>query len=250
MGEAADFTHSIAGFFNKSIVDQLLLFGWFLEARRGRSPFTGEQMRNCFREAGLNPPDTSTYLARQARKKPPQLTKIGHGYRLAPALKRKYDAKFDNEPSVIAVSKLLTDLPSKVPNVVERDFLQETLNCYQIKAYRASIVMAWNLAYDHIVEWLLSETARIDQLNAGIVKRFPKKKLNITAREDFDELKESELIQACRTARLLDKNTVQILEGKLTRRNSVAHPSRIVITQAQADDTITDLVNNVILALN
>lgn len=188
-------------------------------------------------------------MSRQAKKKPPQLVKVGAGYRLAPALRRRFDAKHGTEPTVVAVSKLLADLPAKVPNVNERNFLEETLKCYGVKAYRAAIVMVWNLAYDHVVEWLLADTVRLDNLNSGIVRRFPKKSLTIAKRQDFDELKESELIQACRTARLMDKNTVQILESKLTRRNTVAHPSRIVVTQAQADDAITDLVNNVILAL-
>jgi hypothetical protein len=39
------------------------------------------------------------------------------------------------------------------------------------------------------------------------------------------------------------------LREKLKRRNAAAHPSLVVITQAQADDVVTDLVNNV-LALN
>jgi hypothetical protein len=61
--------------------------------------------------------------------------------------------------------------------------------------------------------------------------------------------KESEVIAVFRTGRLLSKNVVEILEAKLKRRNTVAHPSIIVVTQAQADDAITDLVNNVVLAL-
>jgi hypothetical protein len=49
--------------------------------------------------------------------------------------------------------------------------------------------------------------------------------------------------------RLLNKNTVAILKDKLTRRNTAAHPSRITVTQHQADDAISDLVLNVIVAL-
>ncbi len=67
--------------------------------------------------------------------------------------------------------------------------------------------------------------------------------------EDADALKESEVIEIARTGKLLDKNTTQILQDKLTRRNMAAHPSRVVITQHQADDAITDLVNNVVLKL-
>ena len=56
--------------------------------------------------------------------------------------------------------------------------------------------------------------------------------------------------EAWEEIRLPGENVVEILEAKLKRRNTVAHPSTIVVTQAQADDAITDLVNNVVLALS
>lgn len=244
-----EFTESVSGFHSKSAVDQLLLLGWFLEAVENKPCFTVLDIRTAFQKAGIEPPNVSQYLDRLKTKKPPQIVKSGAGFRLAGTVRRSMDAKVGGNPSVIAVSKLLSDLPAKVPNVVERDFLNEALSCYKVKAYRAAIVMTWNLAYDHLMSWLLADPARLDQLNAGIIKRFPALKVTIAARDDFDELKESQLIAACRTARLFNKNVVDILDAKLTRRNSVAHPSTIVVTQAQADDTITDLVNNVVLAL-
>jgi hypothetical protein len=45
------------------------------------------------------------------------------------------------------------------------------------------------------------------------------------------------------------KITAAFPDGKLERRNIAAHPSQVVIVQHQADDLITDLVNNVVLAL-
>jgi len=159
------------------------------------------------------------------------------------------DKRFGGNPATVAVSKLLSDLPSKVPSLIERDYLSEALNCYKVKAYRAAIVMTWNLAYDHLMEWLLSDAKRLQKLNDGIKSRYPKKNVEISIRDDFSELKESELIGACSTAKLLNKNVFEILESKLKRRNTVAHPSTVVVTQAQADDVITDLVNNVVLAL-
>ena len=44
-------------------------------------------------------------------------------------------------------------------------------------------------------------------------------------------------------------NTKKILTDKLARRNLAAHPSLVEITQYQAEDAISDLVNNVILKL-
>jgi hypothetical protein len=244
-----EFTESVTGFHSKTAVEQLLLFGWFLEAIESKPCFTTLDIRTAFQKAGIDPPNVSQYLDRLKNKKPPQVVKSGGGFRLAGTVKRSMDTKIGGSPSVIAVSKLLSDLPSMVPNVAERDFLNEALSCYKVKAYRAAIVMTWNLAYDHLMGWLLADQSRLDKLNDAIKKRFPKLTVVVAIRDDFDELKESQVIDACRTARLLNKNVVEILESKLKRRNTVAHPSTVVVTQAQADDTITDLVNNVVLEL-
>ena len=245
-----EFAESVNGFYTKSAVDQLLLLSWYVEAIEGKSSFTISDLRGAFNQVGVDAPNISQYLVRLSKKKPPQIVKAGSGFRLAGTVRRAMDKKIGSNPSVVAVSKLLSDLPSKVPNVAERDFLNEALNCYKVKAYRASIVMVWNLAYDHLMEWLLADTSRLGRFNAAISKRFPKNQVTIAVRDDFEELKESEVIAVCRTARLLNKNIFEILEAKLKRRNTVAHPSTIVVTQAQADDAITDLVNNVVLTLS
>lgn len=243
------FAASVSGFYSKSAVDQLLLLGWYLESVEGKASFNSTTMRAAFEQVGVHPPNVTQYFDRLSRKKPPQVSKASGGYRLSGSVRRAYDTKFGGNPSVVAVSKLLSDLPSKVPGTAERDFLVETLNCYKVKAYRAAIVMSWNLAYDHLMDWLLADQSRLDKFNVAVPKRFPKKKDTISTRDDFEEFKESEVIAVCRTARLLGKNVAEILEAKLKRRNTVAHPSTIVVTQAQADDAITDLVNNVVLAL-
>ncbi|MCV3243013.1 hypothetical protein [Mesorhizobium sp. ZC-5] len=249
MSAIQDFSSSTNGFYRKSAVDQLLILSWFVETHEGRPFFDGSYMRKCFRDVGLDPPDMSVYLPRLVAKKPPQLVREKGGYRLAGGLRRDLDRRFGVDPVVAVVTQTLSELPQKVPDLAERAFLTEALNCYRVRAYRAAIVMTWNLAYDHLVRWLFKDASRIVALNAAIGTKFPKKSIVINNIEDLDDLKEYELIESCRVARLLDKNTVQILKDKLSRRNIAAHPSRVIINQHQADDTISDLVNNVILFL-
>jgi hypothetical protein len=249
VSELQDFVAPTEGFYRKSAVDQLLVMAWFLEAHQQRPCFDAAQMRECFRKVALDAPDMSVYLPRLAAKKPPQLIKVKGGYRLSGAVRRDLDKRYGDDPTVIAISQILSSLPAKVPDLVERAFLSEALNCYRVRAYRAAIIMAWNLAYDHIVRWIFADSSRLQSLNAGIATRYPKKGLTVAKFEHLDDLKESELIEACRTSGLLNKNTVGILRDKLTRRNTVAHPSRITVTQHQADDAISDLVLNVILVL-
>lgn len=250
MSATQDFASSIAGFYKKSAVDQLLALAWFTEARLQRATFDGAYLRQCFKDAGIDPPDMSVYLPRLAAKKPPQLIREKGNYRLTSAVRRALDSRYGGDPTVTAVAKTLTDLPAQVPDLAERDFLTEALNCYRVRAYRAAVIMAWNLAYDHLVRWVFVDSTRLASMNTGIATKYPKKNLVLTKREDADELKESEFIEAARTGSLLDKNTAQILREKLGRRNMAAHPSRVAITQHSADDMITDLVANVILKLD
>jgi hypothetical protein len=145
---------------------------------------------------------------------------------------------------------LLTDLPNKLPNISEKVFLAEALNCYRVQAFRATIVMAWNLAFDHLLNWILADAQRILLFNQTAKVRYPKKDLSLISDFDgFSELKEAEIIEVCRSANILSKNVVEVLREKLKRRNMAAHPSQLIFTQSQADDVITDLVNNVMLPL-
>lgn len=249
MSDLQEFAGSTTDFYRKTAVEQLLALAWFLEARQQRPCFDGAYMRQCFKDAGVDAPDMSVYLPRLASKKPPQLVKERGGYRLSGTSRRDLDKRLGDDPTVAAISRILSELPAKVPDAAERTFLSEALNCYRVKAYRAAIIMAWNLAYDHVVRWIFADALRLQSLNGGIATKYPRKNLVVVKLEDLDDLKESELIEACRTSRLLDKNTTQILKDKLTRRNTAAHPSRVIVTQHQADDMISDLVNNVILAL-
>jgi len=249
VSEIHDFAGSIPGFYRRTAVEQLLALAWYVEARQQRVGFDGTSMRQCFRDAGLDAPDMSIYLPRLAAKKPPQLVKERGGYRLAASVRRELDKRLGGDPTVVAVAKVLTDLPAKLPDLAERAFLTEALSCYKVKAFRAAIVMTWNLAYDHVVRWIFADAGRLNSFNSGITTKYPKKNLVLKKVEDLDEMKESEVIEVLRVARLLDKNTTQILRDKLNRRNMAAHPSRVIFTQHQADDMITDLVANVILLL-
>ena len=115
------------------------------------------------------------------------------------------------------------------------------------------IVMAWNLAYDHLLRWILSDASRLSSFNANVAGRVgPAKaaKLVIAKREDFEELKEYDVLQICGLAKLFTSmNTKKILEMQLTKRNLAAHPSLVVIDAPQADDAISSLVNNIVLVL-
>jgi hypothetical protein len=182
--------------------------------------------------------------------KPPDLVMERAGIKLTRTVRIHLDSKYGTHHSVVRVSKLLAELPDKVPGVAEKAFLQEAMKCYRVEAYRACIVMTWNLAFDHLRGWVLKDAGRLADFNTTIPKKFPKRgNYTVSTVEHFDEFTESEFIEICYTAGVITKNLTEILREKLKRRNAAAHPSLVKVDQPQADDVVTDLVNNVVLAL-
>jgi hypothetical protein len=179
----------------------------------------------------------------------PSLIRSKGKYKLHRRDMTELDALYAAHPTTIAASKLLIDLPAKVPDLTERAFLEEAINCYKVKAYRAAIVMTWSLAYDHLIRWIFTDPARVAALNIAFAKRFQKKPPAVASSHDLEDIKEFDVVESCGTGGLVSSNVVKILREKLTKRNMAAHPSAVVVIESQANDVITDLVNNVVLAL-
>jgi hypothetical protein len=146
----SEFVAQLAGFDGPPPRDKIRLFAWYLHSHDGVEVLTNDNVRECFRQIAADPPNVSVYMPRML-KNPIDLIKVRGGYKLEGSVKRTLDAKYGDHQSVIAVSKLLADLPAKIPDLVERVFLSETIRCYRAQAYRATIVMAWNLAFDHLL---------------------------------------------------------------------------------------------------
>ena len=151
------------------------------------------------------------------------------------------------------MSKLLKDLSGKVSDEAERIFLTEAISCYHHRNFRAAIIMAWNLTYDHLLRWIVADSGRTAAFQTSIAGRVGPKKaasITITNRESFEDLKEAETLDICGSAGLFTSgNTKKILDMQLTKRNLAAHPTLQEIGAAQADDAITSLVQNVVLVL-
>jgi len=230
--------------------EKIKLFAWWLHTHRGKEFFGPADIRGCFSKLHMDePPALATYITRLAEAK--DLIAEKGKYKLARSVRAELDKKYGVHASIQAVSKLLTDLPDKVPDMAEKVFLSEAIDCYRVRAYRACIVMTWNLAFDHLLRWISKDTARLAAFNAAITRRYPKRTgVVMKSYDDFaDEFKESEIIEVCNTAQTVNGNIIKILREKLVKRNLAAHPSSIVIVQSQADDVVTDLVNNVVLVL-
>lgn len=248
--ELADLAGQVDGFDNLPPREKIRLFAWHLHSNKGKEVFDNAGIRTCYDELNLAAPNVAMYLPRFAKAKPPDLVKVKGGYKLERSVRTALDEKYGVHQSIVQISKLLADLPGKVPDVAEKNFLVEAIKCYRVEAHRACVVMTWNLAYSHLLHWILAESKRLSDFNSAISRRFPKKPpMSISNYDEFEELKESEVIEVCNTAGLVNSNIIRILREKLGKRNTAAHPASVVVVQSQADDVVTDLVNNVVLVL-
>jgi hypothetical protein len=245
----AEFAEMVPGFDSLAPRDMICHFGWYLHVQGGKQTFVTQDIGRCYKELDMVAPNISQYLTRLVEIKPPDVMRNKTGFKLARPVRIDLDRKYTDHPTTVTVSKVLAELPAKVPDLAERAFLEEAIKCYKARAYRATVVMVWNLAYDHLMHWILADPNKLAALNAALAKRFQKRPPTVAKLQDFEDIKEFDVVEVCGTAEVLGSNTVRILKDKLTKRNMSGHPSTVVVTQHQADDAITDLVNNVVLQL-
>jgi len=228
--------------------EKILFFVWYLHVYGRRGRVQPSDIRSVYDSIHVEKPSSlNPFLDSLERSKPKRLLKDRQGYFLPRHIRENLDQEFGQRLATAQVHQLLADLPCKLPNLAERVFLEETLTCFRYKAFRASIVMCWNLAFDHLRDHVFTKCLGAFNTNASRVA--PKRRLpaGVVTLDDFNEFKESEFLEICRAANVIDTNVHKILDEKLGRRNIAAHPSTVTITQLQAEDFITDLVTNVVL---
>jgi hypothetical protein len=254
MSAFTELVQRIPNFHKWNHPEKVRFFGWCIHALENKDRFAAVDIRRCYvalsepQPANINP-----YLAALVNRKPKQALKDNRGYYLVLAVRQRYDKAYLGSQSTVEVAKILKDLPASVPDVVEREFLNEALICFEHKAFRAAVVMTWNLAYSHLLEFIL--THHLAAFNAKypfvLPGKWAKAKAKpISAYDDFSvDLQESEVLEIAKSANAISTDVFKVLHSKLGRRNSAAHPSSVVIGQLQMDEFIHDLVTNVVLKL-
>lgn len=181
------------------------------------------------------------------RGKKPKYLKSKNGYFLNAAYKVQLIKIIpDNRPKG-KTSKTLRDLLVTITDSEQNIFLDEAIKCFEINAFRASIVMVWNLTVDHLFEYILSK--KLTEFNAVLSTNTDRRVriISVCAKDDFGEIPEGKFIEFCRQSRIISNYVRKILEEKLGTRNTYAHPSNMTLTESKTIEFIEDLVNNVVL---
>jgi hypothetical protein len=135
------------------------------------------------------------------------------------------------------------------PNLEENEFLIEAVRCLEIGALRSAIIMIWNLTMDHLYTYILNNPNNLDEFNQALSRNnaFRNRDFTISIKDHFNDMKESQFIENCRSANIISNDVRKILDAKLGVRNTYAHPSNVGITKAKVVDFVEDLVNNILL---
>jgi hypothetical protein len=247
--ELDDLVNGISAFNEWPHVAKIRLFGWFLHTQRSQERFGASEMRSCYDSLHLDrPANMSQTLIDMTQKATRELLRDGKGFYLERTVREDFDKKYGERLTTIEVHKLLRELPGKLADNAERAYLDESLVCFKSRAYRAAIVMCWNLAYDHLCEYILRR--KLVEFNTTLPVRFAKADITkVSTRDDFTQLKEWQVLEVCRTADIIPPNVYKIMKEKLDKRNLAAHPSGIVFNQLQAEEYISDLIQNAVLKI-
>jgi hypothetical protein len=249
--QLAEFKTLVTEYSKKGHPEKITLLGWFLHAHGQQEHFSAANVKSCYDKLhDPCPSSLSGYFLNLVTQK--VLLKNSSGYRLSGTTRDVLDGKYKATGYKVQITQLLQGLPQKIPDLAERTYLNEALICYEHGAFRAAVVMTWNLAYHHLCDFVL--TQRRDDFNNRWYKKLPGQHKNgqrsVVVMDDFmEELKESEVIAICKDEGIITKDIWKIMDDKLGRRNSAAHASSVSIDQLQADAFIDDLVKNVVLKI-
>ena len=238
-----EFVNLNPSFPTDSTIDQLFALAWFWHTHEQKERFTFPDLKQTFASLALPTVPLTDAVATLLKATPPQLlTPVLNLYQLPLPIRIRLDEKYSHckeHHQTIAVKKLLTDLLDGRLKPEQNVYLDETITCFQYGAPRAAIVMAWNLAYDHLTRYILDDQVRVATFNQHA-------KPPVTQQEDFASIRESLILQWCRAAHIIPKHLMQILDHGLTRRNMAAHPSGVMPSPSNVESYIDELVREVI----
>ena len=240
------FYKSIEGAASQSQTALVELFLYFLTVELGQETAIPKQIADCFEACDLTvPANVSARLSEGLKAKPPKYIKTKGTYKLQRHMREALSKKLGAEAVTAQTSATLRGLGHKLPAGADKEFLKEAVDCFEIGANRAAIIMTWILAMDHLFAYILAH--KLVDFNLALSNDKGVKINSVSQRDDFTEIKETKFIELCRAAGIVSNDIRKILDQKLGTRNSCAHPSGMTINKSKVIDFIEDLVDNVIL---
>lgn len=225
-------------------------FVYYLTEVQGELFASTKAIVECYEACDLAAPSwLASHMSRGVGSKPKRFVKRDGGYRLENRRNEAIAALLGEGAPDPQISAALSRLETQFPPGMKRDFLHETIKCFNAGANRAAIVMCWNLVAHHLQEHILADPARHAAFDAALAKNTDKR-VKITAiskQDDFTEMSEAKFLEFCREAKIITGTVYNKLKGRLDERNGAAHPSGVTFKAKAAEVYIEDLADNVLL---
>ena len=242
-----DFFLSLEDFGRWPVTKRVDYITYYLLKVEGQESVTAKQIKDVEIRLNLKPYGRlPQYLSTNVKARNGKYVKIkSGGYKLEHNAFKEIDNKMGDEPTRVAASAQLSSLAEKIADEKEKGFLEEAINCYSVKANRATIIMTWLVAMNHMHKYVFEN--ELDEFNQAFALN-PEKKMNkITKLDDFSALSEDKFILLMKSGNIISNDVRKLLDEKLGTRNSAAHPSGVEITSHKATEFVLDIVQNVLL---
>ena len=240
-----DFIDQVEDFDSLTNKEQVKLLSYFYCCANGKEHFSTTEIKNEFSSLKLNQPsNVSNELLLLSKLKPPVVLRDKEGWIFQRNARKKLDEIFQGSTHHRTISKTLRNLINEVNGSEQQKFLNEAISCFEIKSFRASIIMSWLLSLDVLFEYIMSK--KLLEFNNAIISHGKYKKVIISKKDEFSDIKESDFIEICRVGKIITNDIRKLLDEKLGIRNTCAHPNSMVITEIKAIAIIEDLVLNII----
>lgn len=225
--------------------DQVKLIAYFYCIENNVTSFNQNNVRNEFLKHSLAIPNISREITTLKTEKPVTLLDRKEGFSFHRSIKKQLDDIYLELKHKKEVSQTLRNLIPELKGNEQRKYLEEAISCFEIKSFRASILMTWLLTVDTIYEYIFLPS-NLSIFNQAIQSHGKYKKTVITSKDHFSDIKEGDFIELLRVSKIISNDVRKILDEKLGIRNSCAHPNSVVILDYKAINFIQDLVINVI----
>lgn len=144
-----------------------------------------------------------------------------------------------------SLKKTKAELRAHLPKISDpqvRSFVEEAIECFERKLYRAAVVLSWVGAIAVLQDYVYKN--HLLQFNDQLLRVQPKAK-KILGKDDFCRIKEYDFLQILSAISVFGKNVKQQLEERLNLRNACGHPNSLVIGEYACANHIEILMRNV-----
>jgi hypothetical protein len=155
-----------------------------------------------------------------------------------------------------SVSELLRTTEHRLKHPVMKIIAQEAIKNLESEATRSALVMAWNLTYEYIRQWIYVDSIRRGAFNAALVKRVKKGATIYSALTEYEDMYDlgehfvltvgNEAVLADGKKLLPDRKYNELIQ-ELAHRNNFAHPNAREASVVFVKGYVEGLINGFIL---